>query len=788
MRCEGCPIYGVCVEAVGDPKAAIALVGMNPGKTEANTGVPFTGNSGQLLDASLAEVGLNRDDLFLTNAVLCHLDNADKPTKEMFRLCRGRLMDEIKDAKVVVVFGTEATQSMLGGVGGIMSIVGSMHHLEGKIVLPTFHPAYILRGAVDAYDDLEDTLRRAKGLIDGTVPMPEELPYDRIHYLTDPRWMHKVLTELIQDGPELLAIDTETKTVRDPEYEILLLQLSDGNESWVFEAPNMDQMADDLFRIILKRKRLIFHNAAFDLQVLYHHWGIWADKVEDTMALALCLTEKLGRVGLKRLVNRYLSVPHYEEDIHQYIRSVNDTYDKIPREVLVPYAAFDAYYTYKLFPVLQVEVEKEGNGQLYPLLVDAQKAFAQMSYDGTKVDLEYVDSLRREYYPMRDALVADMQQYAKFEGFDPAKVVKNTKSDLLNPNSPVQLLYFIQQYLRIPASSTDKDFIAKNIEHPFVALLAKYRDLTKLLDTYVDGFADEVWPDGRIHPDFTHGTVTGRLVIKHPAMQVMPGIKAMAEKGLHSIKKLFVASEGHWFVHVDYSQLEMRVAWHITGDDQMGAILQSGDFHRNAAAKIHNKRPEDVTEEERRKSKFVTFGVMYGRGAWSLTFDLKCPLWQAEIYIRNFFAGFPVYHEWWKEMQKNVLDTGVLKTDYGRRRRWKLITPDLEPHIMKEAINFPIQSMASDICLTSMIKLNTILRERSWGKVLFTVHDSIEFEIVKGHLDEACTLIKETMEHPFESVATFPVDLQYGTSMGDVKEWHIGAEASEQSSISVQAI
>lgn len=779
MRCPGCPNpNGSCSGIDGDPNAKIALVGMNPGVNEARTGIPFTGPSGELLDASLAEVGLVRSELLLTNAVSCHLESERKPSKEMFRICRDRLMDEIKNAEVVVVFGTEATASLLGDVGGIMSIVGSMHHLDGKIVLPTFHPAYILRGAVDAYDDLEDTLRRAKGLIDGTVPMPEDLPYDRIHYLVDPVEIFSTLCMILANPHETWAIDTETKTVRDPNYEILLLQLSDGENAWVFEASEMNEECDEVFRSILRTKRLIFHNAAFDLQVLYHHWRVWAENVEDTMALALCLTEKLNRVGLKRLVNRYLSVPHYEEDIHLYIKSVKDTYDMIPRAVLVPYAGFDAYYTYKLLAILLKEVEKEGNGQLYPLLVGAQKAFAQMAYDGAKVDLDYIDELRREYYPIRDAITTEMQQYAMDKGFDPAAVVKSDRTGLINPKSPTQLLYFIQQFLHLRASSTDKEFIAANIEHPFVELLSKHRELSKLIDTYVDGFADEVWPDGRIHPDFTHGTVTGRLVIKHPPMQVIPGDHVEEGKSLRLIKNLFVASPGYWFVHVDYSQLELRVTWHITGDLNIAESVMSTDFHRTTAAAITGKRPEEVTKKERNDFKFVTFGVMYGREAYSLSLGLKSTIPEAQVYIDKFFARFPVYYQWWKDIQAQTLETGILKTDYGRRRRWKLITPDLEKHILKESINFPIQSMASDICLTSMIKLNTILRERDWGRTLFTVHDSIEFEIRKEHLDEACLLIKEVMEHPFESIATFAVDVQYGTTMGNVKEWHIGVEQS----------
>lgn len=776
-----------CASTIGPADAKIAIVGRNPGRTEAETGEPFTGPSGYLLNAVLEVAGLKREEILITNAVQCHLQGDVPPSKGLYATCHDRLMEDIAQAKIVISFGTEATQALLGSsVGGIMSIVGSLHILGDHIVLPTFHPAYILRGAVSAYDDLEETIKRAAGLANGSVPMPKPLPTDDVYYCESEEDIRYVLKALIQ-GTHTLAIDTETVTARDPNWEIILIQLSDGQSAWVFDAPTMifDPEARALFRQMLQDpdRTWIFHNAAFDLQQLWHHFGVMPDNVEDTMCLALCLDEHLNRAGLKRLVNRYLSVPHYEEEVRSYIRSVKNTFADVPRDLLVQYGGYDAIFTYQLFPILCKEVEKEGNATtLYPMLVDSQRVFARMAYDGVPIDMSYVESLREQYYPLRDKLAEDMQTFARDKGFKATEVVKKAKSEVLNPDSPTQLMWFITRYLRLATDTTDKTFIDKYINHPFVQMLAKYRAINKMLDTYVDGIADDVWPDGHAHPDFLHGTETGRLTIKNPPLQTLPRDGSQKAHELSSIKRLFRASPGCTMVHVDYKGLELRMAWDISKDPDFGdAIMKKTtiyngvemktDFHRTVAAAIHKISPDEVTSEQRVASKFVTFGIMYGRQAYSITGDMNCTEEEAKEFIERFYIKFPAFAQWNRDIAAEAVRTGVLTTRFGRRRRWKLITPEIELGIRREAMNFPIQSQSTDACLISMIRLDGKLRDLGWGRILFTVHDSIEFEIKQEHLDEACELIKVVMEHPFPSTAVFEVDIEYGPSLGELQEW-----------------
>lgn len=770
--CDDCPLKGnaPCSGSVGNPNAKIAVIGRNPGRQEARTGVPFTGPSGELLDATLGEAGLKREDLYIANAVNCHWPEDSGPPPEAYAACYSRLLREIAEVhpELILTLGNEATQAILGkGIGGIKSLIGTMHQLGPAWVLPTFHPAYILRGAIDGFDDMLDAFKRAKRLTTGETPYPAPLPYDKVTYFKTMDEVREGILYLMMKGPKLLAIDTETDFVRDPKREILLLQVGDGDQAWVFEAKYLlvppyklwfTQMLED------ESRTWIFHNAEFDLQYLQHHWGVMPKNMIDTMALALCLSEKLQHCGLKRLVNTYLSVPHYETKVHKYLTHKGVGFSAIPREVLVPYAGFDVIFTYRLYPVLKKLVEAEGNWNLAELLTEVQRLFAEMAYFGTKVDLTYVEQLKEELNPIRERLEKEMQAYAWGRGF------RAPKADwpFLNINSPKQLKDFLNGYCGFRTETTDVKFLEKNEDNEFIAMLMRYRKIDHLMRTYVEGIEGEVWPDGRVHPDFVHGTVTGRTTIQHPPLQTLPGDDFAEDKELPPIRKLFVASEGYKFIHADYSQLEIRVAWHITGDENLGKAVMSKDLHRTMASMVYNKPPEEITAWERSRSKLVTFGMLYGRQAPSLAQGLKCSIEEAQEFLNTFAARFPVYFGWWTGRQEAALDTGLLITEFGRRRRWTIITPETERAIKNQAVNFPIQSTASDICLSSLLKISKELKAKNLGRPLFSVHDSVELEVREDYVEESILLVKEIMEHPFESSrAVFKVKIGFGANMSE---------------------
>ncbi len=790
-HCKDCPFKAKDykqVRSAGNPNADIVIIGRNPGAMEAKQGKLFTGPSGQLLDATLAEIGLKRKDLFITTAVSCHLPKDKPPVEGMYKACFPRLEEEIAviKPKLIITLGADSTGVVLDIPEKLTTIAGSLVYSEklDNWILSTFDPSYILRGNTAAFDNLYFSLKKAKKIVEGSLALPVSLPKEKIIYYRNCAEVYKGLNKLIDQVEVLehiyLSLDTEAEKTHFHRRELVLVQISDGKYSYVFEA---DQMLLGVNKVLARylfssdKVTWIMHNAAYDLQQINHHFKVTPTHIEDTMMLGLCLDERLNQVGLKKLSRDYLNIPHYEETIAQYMKNDKYSIHDMPKDDLVLYAGYDALFTYQLYKVLLSLVKEEGNLHLYTdLLLPSQIVFAEISYRGVLIDQSYIEELRNEYYPIRDQLETDMQALAKERGFHPSEAVKAAKEgDQLNVNSPKQLKHFINKYLFIPTGTTNQAFIDKYADRDeFVKMLQKSRKINKMISSYVDGIAKNIWPDSKVHPDFLHGTVSGRLTIKNPALQTLPR-NDVAESEFQSIKKLFIPTPGYTFVHADYSQLEVRVAWDITQDEALGEAVLTSDFHREVAASVFHKAVEDIIEEERQDAKAVTFGLMYNRQAWSLSQSLGCTEAEAQEYIDTFFTRFWKYGEWFHKTQAQALDTGILTTSFGRRRRWRLIT-DTNVHFIKnEAVNFPVQSTATDINLYSLIAIHYLLKEKQLGYILFTVHDSIEFEIKTNRLEEGIALIKDTMENPLrglrETCATFAVDIECGQNMGETKKW-----------------
>ena len=208
----------------------------------------------------------------------------------------------------------------------------------------------------------------------------------------------------------------------------------------------------------------------------------------------------------------------------------------------------------------------------------------------------------------------------------------------------------------------------------------------------------------------------------------------------------------------------------------MGEAILSGDFHSLTASRIFNKPVEAVTSAERHNTKYVTFGIMYGRTAYALykgeLGKQGLSLTDCEAYERGWLEQFPIYAKKREEWQYEARHSGVLRSDFGRIRHWGLITNDNLKDIMNQALNFPVQSAASDMNLAAAIRINNMLREQDRGRLLFLVHDSIECEVRESNWQETVRMIeKEMITPPFETVAKFAVDIEVGPSWGGARAW-----------------
>ena len=789
--CGNCPLYpehhNPCFGS-GPGDAQLVVIGTAPGRNEAEQGTPFIGQTGWLLDATLKEAGHSREHTYVTNSILCAPPDgtSDSVLAEAAAACRKRLVAEVGAVRprAILAMGAQSAQSVLDTNTKISQLVGANEWSSEfeATVIPTYHPASVLHGNVGNFDEILNATKRAVKFARGELDPPDPdftVPYE---YYTEKLEIGQVLDEIWAQGG-LWAIDTESDGLDPYTDDWLLTQFSNGQRNIaieMFPVLSDPDLREKYRRLMRSRTHTwIWHNVAYDHQVLQHYLGVESRHFEDTMALGLCLTEHLHQVGLEYLARQWCNAPTWKQDIGQYLKTKNTPFSAIPREKMVPYGATDTYYTYKLWHVLVPLVREEGTWELYEkLLKPAQAAFAKLELHGTYVDQSYIEQLHKEWDGRIEEARRALQEFARSHGFDATKINKGPCEPDLNPNAAKQLqhLFYDIMGLKGPGGrrTCDKDFIKMYRDRiPEVRMLEEYRTARHMLSTYVDGIADDINPvTQRVHPRFLlGGTVTGRLSIQDPPLQTIPREELVEEKGFDSIKRLFAAPKGYVIADVDYSNLELHVAHHLTGDDNLGLALKTQDFHRATASAVFDVPYDEVTPQQRYLTKFITFGLAYGRQAWSLKDDLGTTEEEAQRYIDLFWERYPDYHRWWVAQQQQALETGRLVNAFGRVRRWNLITPDLENHIKNQAVNFPIQSTASDLCVMAATKLVNILPERDLGHPLFMVHDSVIFELREDRLDESLPIIKEVMETPpFETKAEFPVDIKVGPNWGNVKE------------------
>ncbi len=520
----------------------------------------------------------------------------------------------------------------------------------------------------------------------------------------------------------------------------------------------------------------------------------------------------------------------YPPDISATEKKRNKNYSHIRPDVMALYGCKDTYYTYEEVPLLVDRVRKEGTlKSVKELLMPAQRVLADVEYQGITVDLEYARATSAAWEPKINDAIRKVQNYARDVGFPSpdsgigeiyrevcecvpirarfhleglrvlsyAKRLRETKVDVLpcelcgnkryvsrldvtlNVNSSKQmqhLCYDILHMKELPHEedlTTNKFFWELNATHPLAKLVANYKELQYLRRNFLEGIQRFVAEDGKVHPDFLlFGTKTGRLSIHSPAAQTIPQHGENAK----AAKRLFVQDNGETLiVNVDYKSLEMFMAHHLTGDAKLLENLTGEwDIHTALAAFIYNKAPEDVTPAERQSVKPVNFGAGYGISGWKLALDPAMEQVtggdpeKAQQFIDTFWSLYSTWASKCDEWRLKANTDQFLMTEMGRKRRWNLITKDNQNKVNNQAINFPGQSMASDLCLSSLIRLHPMLQERGWGRVLLTVHDSLVFAIKREYMHEAIALIeKEMTTAPFETSTPFAVDIEIGLNYGD---------------------
>ena len=359
------------------------------------------------------------------------------------------------------------------------------------------------------------------------------------------------------------------------------------------------------------------------------------------------------------------------------------------------------------------------------------------------------------------------------------KIIYDRAGEKFNINSPKQLGVILFEKMGLPGGkktktgySTAADVLEKLApDHAIVSDILEYRQLTKLKSTYADGLAGYIGEDGRIHSSFNQTiTATGRISSTEPNLQNIP---IRMELG-RLIRKVFVPEEGCVFLDADYSQIELRVLAHCSGDERLiQAYREEKDIHRITASQVFHIPFDQVTDLQRRNAKAVNFGIVYGISSFGLSQDLSITRKEAADYIERYFETYPGVKQFLDGLVSDAKEKGYAKTLFGRRRPMpELSSGNFMQRSFGErvAMNAPIQGTAADIIKIAMIRVHDRLeKEQMKSRLILQVHDELLVEARKEEAEKAAAILREEMMHAAELSVPLEVDMHQGESWYEAK-------------------
>ncbi len=387
---------------------------------------------------------------------------------------------------------------------------------------------------------------------------------------------------------------------------------------------------------------------------------------------------------------------------------------------------------------------------------------AKMEYNGVKIDKNMLQKLST-------TLKAKVKETEE--------AIYRIAGEEFTIASPKQLQHILFEKLQLPAGKKTKTGYSTDVKvleelatkHPLPALIIEYRQYQKLLSTYIDALPPLADEHSRVHTSFNQTIAsTGRLSSINPNLQNIPIRTPLGRE----IRKAFVAEEGSYLIAADYSQIELRLLAHYSGDARLQDAFANGqDIHAYTASLIQGKPIEEVTADERRAAKTVNFGIIYGMGPFKLATDLKIPLNEAKNFITTYFETYPTIKQFLEKTEEEAKENGFLRTLTGRLRHF----PELKSQNRilyeagkREAINFPLQGTAADIIKIAMIRIAEQLEKmNSTSKLILQVHDELVLEVPEAEVETITKMVVEEMENAYSLNVPLKVDVGVGTSWFD---------------------
>ena len=564
-----------------------------------------------------------------------------------------------------------------------------------------------------------------------------------------------------------ITIDLETTSLDVMRAEIVGISIAAGESVWYLPIAHKHGENIDSKTLFPRLKSIlgdttvskIGHNAKYDGIILKRNGFEITPFTFDTMIAAYVLEPGSRGYALDKLADKYLN--RQMQSITELIGKGKNqrSFAEVEIESAAKYSGDDADVTLRLKSIFAPRLKKE---DLIHLFTDVEmplmEVLMEIEMRGVCIDIPFLRDMSRDLSNKVEQIESKIYESA---------------GEKFNINSPKQLAEILFEKIGLKpvrkgktGYSTDIDVLTRLAKtHELPDLVLEYRQFMKLKSTYVDALPDMVNPEtGRIHTSFNQAvTSTGRLSSSNPNLQNIP---IRTELG-RTIRKAFIAPPGYVILSADYSQIELRIMAHMSGDPVLKeAFMEGVDVHTKTASILFGQFPELVLPEQRRQAKTINFGVMYGMGAFALSEQLGISRNKAKLFIDNYFGTHRGVKSFIEKIIHEAEQNGFVTTLLGRKRYLPDINStnkNIAEFAKRTAINTPIQGSAADLIKVSMINLSQRLKEkRLKAAMILQVHDELVLEVPENELNAVITVVKDTMEGALELSVPLVVDVGYG--------------------------
>ncbi len=783
--CQRCRLFktaeSVCL--LGKPiKTEVCIIGEAPG-VDARSSI-FKGKAGEVLSRLLDQVGLDADEIFITNAVSCRPPEGKDPTDRQIEACSYWLQGQLRSVqpKLVLLLGN-VPHFAITGRKGITKARGKPFEKDGVIYLPTFHPAYALRYPEAEYTILKDLTLFSKIIERGEIPRERKLKYFNI----DTEYRLKFFLKRLK-RTATLDIESTGLFPWAPGARVNTLQFDIANKQYIIFLTEFADPAE-VVRMIDKKIRvedtqLTLHNGKFDLLWMKVHFNVdWHFNFAFDTMIAHYLLDENSLHGLKFLAQHFLGAPDW--DVDKDTKTGKYLATREGRQKLALYGAHDVYYTTQLKRIFKrrLKLEPEVEKVFRYIMMPAAAMYVEAEYYGAPLNVERLEEVGEELHKRKDEAEKELKEYAD-----------------INWGAPQQVGNYLFNVLKLPVVERTKtgvpscnESVLKRMDHRAVGALLRFRECKQQLSFFIEGW-EPYLVDGWLHPSFKlHGTVTGRLSCENPNLQQVP-----RDENIRSIITPILDLHGDWvLVEADLSQIELRIAAELAGAKSLKRCFVEGidvhwltalteirrgkgkrDLIAKTAAKLGCKSreygdqvdamlaagPDACIEIEhgwkelRKKAKAVNFGYLFGMW-WTKfmtyardNYGVTVTEQQAMESRQNFFMLYPELDGWQRRQKTMARLRGYVESLSGRKRRlpFAMLKNPRDPRrkeAERQAINSPVQSFANELNLMAALQLREEY-DRDTVRIIGTVHDSTLFLVRRKRAVEVVKRMLEIMRGP----------------------------------------